>query len=447
MLQPEHNLPAPSRFGDSRWHWDAMDSGRWPEILNEAVRVVSIEDFPPHARILAAYAGSLAAAKLGRNEESDYLRLQAQSLESTIATPDPYASWLGKLAYAHVHEVDRLNVSSKLAEPTAVLAREYLELCRDSDADGALLVQSGEVLGSFYGRRLEGPNEPVQLMSTSKSILAMAALMLVERGKLNLDEPVSHLLAQSRWMSWNRPAMALDSDAYVAWNELPKSAVTTRQLLLHVSGLPKNGANLTYQSSNEFMHIPLVSPPGERFNYSNVGAEVLGVVLSVAAGRFLHEFIYRELYAPLGLRSGRFSRSAEGYPFVAGSMQLGMHDLAALGELIAAGGTLHGKKILSPQAVDEMLRPGTLSRADAEQSAVENDVTLASGMMWWRDLRHDIVQTWGYLHNDLLVLPKSGLVAVRLQALPPSPQAGADGRTFALQRAELLERLSAQLSQ
>jgi CubicO group peptidase (beta-lactamase class C family) len=271
--------------------------------------------------------------------------------------------------------------------------------------------------------------------------------MLVERGRLRLDEPVSHLLARSRWMSSNRPAMALDPDAYAAWSEAPKSGVTTRQLLLHLSGLPKNGTNLTYQSSNEFMYIPLMSPPGERFHYSNVGAEVLGVVLSVAAGRFLHEFIYRELYAPLGIKSGRFSRSSEGYPFVAGSMQLGMHDLAVIGELIAGEGTFRGTTILSPHAVEEMLRPGILSRTDAEAAATQNDFLLASGMMWWRDLGHDIVQTWGYLHNDLLVLPKSGLVAVRLQSLPPAPHAGADGKTFALHRAELLERLSAQISQ
>ena len=119
-----------------------------------------------------------------------------------------------------------------------------------------------------------------------------AAMVLVDRGRIGLDDPVG------RWIPEFRGGA--------------KAQVTIRHLLTHRSGLPA-GRELVpgdaAESRRRVLRTPLVSAPGARFTYSDLGPIVLGVVIERVTGERLDRFVRRAVFAPLGMRSTGFRPS------------------------------------------------------------------------------------------------------------------------------------------
>jgi len=116
--------------------------------------------------------------------------------------------------------------------------------------------------------------------SISKAITAYAALGLVERGVLSLDEPVHQYLSQA----W------LPASAYA-------EQITLRQLLSHTSGLT-NAVNPVNKT--------IVNPPGERFEYSGVGFIYLQEVMEQATGKSLEQLAQELVFEPLEMDSSSY---------------------------------------------------------------------------------------------------------------------------------------------
>lgn len=131
------------------------------------------------------------------------------------------------------------------------------------------------------------------LASLTKVVATSAAAMvLVDRGRLRLDDKVGRYLPEFR------AGM--------------KSQVTIRHLLTHTSGLP-TGLQLAGRSRAAARRLirraPLVATPGERRVYSDVGPIVLGLVIERVAGMPLDRFVRRTIYTPLGMRGTTFRPS------------------------------------------------------------------------------------------------------------------------------------------
>ncbi len=119
-----------------------------------------------------------------------------------------------------------------------------------------------------------------EVASISKVIAAYAALGLVERGVLSLDEPVHHYLSQP----WLPPS------AYA-------EQITLRHLLTHTSGLTNN-VNPVNKS--------IVSQPGERYEYSGVGFIYLQEVLEQVTGKSLEQIAQELVFEPLEMDSSSY---------------------------------------------------------------------------------------------------------------------------------------------
>jgi serine beta-lactamase-like protein LACTB len=125
--------------------------------------------------------------------------------------------------------------------------------------------------------------------STSKSFTAVAALLLSERGKLDLDTDV------------RRYVPAFPDKGYV---------ITTRELLMHRGGVRHYSAkeldqeNQRHYSSvteglERFKNDPLISPPGAQWHYSSYGYNLVGAIIEGAAGKKFLEFMQDEVFHPL----------------------------------------------------------------------------------------------------------------------------------------------------
>lgn len=129
------------------------------------------------------------------------------------------------------------------------------------------------------------------LASLTKVVATTAAAMvLVDQGKLRLDERVAHYLP--------------------AFSGGAKDQITIRDLLMHRSGLPA-GRDLPGGAGPEsvrkaLLATRLVHAPGSEYEYSDLGLDVMGFVIERITHEPLDQFVRRAIYTPLGMRSTMF---------------------------------------------------------------------------------------------------------------------------------------------
>ena len=204
------------------------------------------------------------------------------ALLASAASAQPLAQ---PLAQEEVSKIDQL--VTKTLSDTGVPSAE-IAIVRD----GKL------VLDKAYGKANEGlpanPGLPYQIASNSKQFTAMAILLLRDEGKLSLDDRISKFI----------PGIT-EGDK-----------ITIRELLSHESGLqdfwPQDYSFPDMEKPTTPQHIvdkwakkPLDFQPGERWQYSNTGYVVAGMIAEKVSGEPLLAFLHRKIFDPLGMTSVR----------------------------------------------------------------------------------------------------------------------------------------------
>jgi serine beta-lactamase-like protein LACTB len=139
------------------------------------------------------------------------------------------------------------------------------------------------------------PHTLFRLASISKPITATAAMLLHERGKLDLDAPVQK---------------------YCPAFPVKESPITTRELLAHLAGIRhykshslddpeilsfKHYGNPVLDGLNLFKDDPPVAPPGTKFSYSTFGYVLIGCVIEGASSENYAEFVRKNVLLPAGM--------------------------------------------------------------------------------------------------------------------------------------------------
>lgn len=147
------------------------------------------------------------------------------------------------------------------------------------------------------GRRVPSPDSTIYDLASLTKVVATAssALLLVDRGQLDLEAPVSRYLSR-----FNRPS---------------QSRITVRMLLDHTSGLKPYVAFYKRSSTRAgittlILREEPVRTPGESAVYSDINALLLSLVIESITGESLDRFSRRELFEPLGMRETGFRPSA-----------------------------------------------------------------------------------------------------------------------------------------
>jgi CubicO group peptidase (beta-lactamase class C family) len=133
------------------------------------------------------------------------------------------------------------------------------------------------------------------LGSMNKMFTAVAVMQLVEAGKVSLTDPLSKYADET----WLRRDIA--------------SRITIEQLLTHTSGLGSFDEDDAFDASSRAQYRDLADykpvvraeklafPPGTRFQYSDTGFLMLGVVVEKASGETWFDYVRRHIYAPAGM--------------------------------------------------------------------------------------------------------------------------------------------------
>lgn len=166
---------------------------------------------------------------------------------------------------------------------------------------GAILVARNDqpVISKGYGManfETETPNTPqtkFRLGSVTKQFTALAIVMLQERGKLSVNDSVCKYLA----------------DCPQTWQP-----VTIRNLLTHTSGIPNytDFPNFAQTMSTRmtpaalvdtFRNKPLEFAPNEKYEYSNSGYHLLGLIIEQASGKSYADFLQENIFTPLAMNN------------------------------------------------------------------------------------------------------------------------------------------------
>ena len=288
--------------------------------------------------------------------------------------------------------------TERLAQMDGVIAGEIA----NKRLPGAVVVvgRKGKIVWrrSYGDRTLEPAREAMttdtifDLASLTKVVATATSIMiLVERGKLRLNDPVSLYIPELKGEGRER--------------------ITIEQLLTHVSGYaPDFDLRERWTGYDEaikrLIKEPLRNPPGTRFTYSDIGFITLGEVVARVGGLPLDQFARKNIFAPLRMTNTGFRPSptlkariaptekrrgqlsylgdsamnvgAEGEVWLRGEVHdptsyrmngvaghAGLFstadDLAIYCQMILNGGSYRGVRILSPLTVAEMTRPRVVS--------------------------------------------------------------------------------------
>lgn len=280
----------------------------------------------------------------------------------------------------------------------------YIGQKRYSKINSVLFWQDGKILAENYYNGFTEQSRNV-LRSVVKSILSLAAGAALDRGLLpGLDVAVADYIPVFR--EGRDPLHPL---------------ITVRHLLTMTSGIYWNGGvhyhcpmmEQMWRKGNWLSHIAdcvVADLPGIRHNYKEFDVILLAAVLEAVCGD-LYDFIDREIYSPLGIRSGRWYKSPCGVYYSVGGGREGdeipssltAREMLQIGRLCLDGGIYGGHRIVSETYLQEAISP----------SAADPDY----GFLFW--LGDGWYACRGYGGQRIHVFPEKRLIAV-MQATPSS---------------------------
>lgn len=228
--------------------------------------------------------------------------------------------------------------------------------------EGKILKAQGYGVANVETATPATENTVYQLASVTKQFTATAIMMLVEEGKIHLDDKITNLLP----------------DLPAAWD-----AVTVRHLLNHTSGI-KSYTNIRDfdktvrkdYTQRELLALvtkePMEFAPGEKWNYNNTGFVLLGMLIEKVTGKSYGEFLEERIFKPLGMTKTRVNdlqviipNRAHGYswgreglrngeyvsptqPFSAGALASTVSDMAKW------DAALYSDKLVKTSTLDQM---------------------------------------------------------------------------------------------
>lgn len=235
--------------------------------------------------------------------------------------------------------------------------------------NGRVVVQKGYGVRSLASTQPPDENTVFYIASLSKAITAVGAMLLVDKGKLDLDEPASRYMKDLP-RSWER--------------------ITARQFMTHTSGIPelperqKKQQDSIEEAFRLAADLPLSFKPGSAEKYNNFNYAVVGHLIEEISGKSYSDYMRENLFTPLGMNHTgggiltRFPNHATGYYGAKGNIRPGVFDVQEFGW--PSGGLATSLSDLLK--LDEALRSGRLMRrATYEQMLAKADV--GSGTPGW----------------------------------------------------------------
>lgn len=241
---------------------------------------------------------------------------------------------------------------AKTAGINAAALDRLVKRAEETHSDSLVVLRDGKLVGDW---RFGKPQEPIEIMSVTKSVANLAIGRLVTTGRLfSADVPVS---------TW-----------FPEWKQGKKASVTIGNLLNQTSGLKAEPSAQEVYNSSDILRLaldaPLAHDPGTDFFYNNKAVNLLGGIVQKVSGKRIDEYMRDEVFAPLGIDHFAWMRDPAGNPHIMAGLKLDALDLAKIGQLMLNRGVWNGKQIVSAKWVDSSVHPAQPFQPNY-------------GLLWW----------------------------------------------------------------
>ena len=244
---------------------------------------------------------------------------------------------------------------------------KWLNESKESNVHAVLVVRHGTLVFEHYlsgsdeawGRPIGsiafGANVRHDERSVTKSIIALLLGIAIDLGLIKgIDEPVLSFFPE-----------------YADLRTPERDRITLRHLITMSAGLEWHELDIPYtKATNSYIRMdaasdpyrftleqPVVSPPGDIWNYNSGGTEVIAAVLKRATGKAVDDFAREVLFGPLGITDVEWPRFANGNAIAGGALRLRPRDLAKIGQLVLQRGAWKGTQVVSAPWIDAATTP------------------------------------------------------------------------------------------
>jgi len=342
--------------------------------------------------------------------------------------------------------------------------------------DNQVVQYNGYGYANAATKDLMKKDELFRIASQTKALTATGIMILFERGKLYLDEPVADFIPEFK----NPVVLDKFNPEDSSYTTVPaKRNITIRDLLTHTSGidyagigsenmraiyskaglepgfnLAKKGQTLL-DAMRTLAKLPLVHQPGEKWTYG-LNFDLLGCVIEVVSGKSLNDFLTENIFQPVGMKDTYFnvpaskanrlasiytedslnhiipwdkekSRVDPDYPLIHKSYFSGGADLTSTAydyaqflQMLLNGGTYNGHEILAPRTVQLMISNQLDFKFDGVNDfGLSFEVVSEKGAN--RDPRNKGSFAWGgYWGTTYWADPKAHLVCLMMTQQTPN---------------------------
>ena len=297
-----------------------------------------------------------------------------------------------------------------------------------------------------------------RMASSTKPVAGVAIMMLMEEGKIRLSDPVSKFIPE-----FKNQQVAVTKSGESEISLVPAAReITVRDLLTHTSGLGSGGSGgkvitqlMSTRKSTDTLadfiprlgSAPLDFQPGTLWRYSGLaGIDTLSRIVEIASGLTFDQFLQQRIFTPLGMKDTFFALPEDRQPRLmtlyrrtgdklekhpnqeyltsrnyfsgAAGLMSTAEDYFHFAQMLANGGQLNGKRLLSPHTVELMssnhtgeMFPGQLGRpqgmgfgfaVEVVVDAIKADSRRSNGSFGWD----------GAFGTHFWIDPKEKIVAV-----------------------------------
>ena len=224
--------------------------------------------------------------------------------------------------------------------------------------------------------------------SLCKSITAIAVGLLIEEGKLSLNEKITDI--------FSKRAFSIDF--------VRQKDITIRHLLNMSAGVAFNElGSVTYEDWIEgYFSSNLKFAPGTKFFYNSMNSYMLSAAIKEKTGRDMFDLLYERIFLPMGIKEVCWEKCPKGITKGGWGLYMKLEDMMKFGKLFLNQGMWNGERLISAEWIDEM------TSFQIESAPSMNDY--GYGYHVWRSVRKDSYQFNGMFGQNLFVFPDIRMV-------------------------------------
>jgi len=232
------------------------------------------------------------------------------------------------------------DLDKNLKEKEKLLGKDFVVMVWKKDDTLVYKKETGD-----FNSKTQAP-----IASCSKWLTTALVMMFVDEGKISLDDKIT------KWLP--------------VFEKYGKNYITIRHCLSHYTGIESDPINFLKllerrkfnsleEEVNSFAAKEIQANPGEEFRYSNIGLNIAARVLEVISKKKFDALAKQKLFFPLGMRKTTFSTLNGSAPNPSGGALSTPDDYMHFLVMLMNKGVYNGQRILSEEAINEMLRVQT----------------------------------------------------------------------------------------